>query len=96
MEALNTPNYNESLREAYGNKSMNTETLKLNREEEDTSSGEEENPEDFDSLKNQKSVEILVEDEIKCRGKRPLFDKFSQQFSLNFEGRVKHKSSKES
>ena len=48
MEALNTPNYNESLREAYGNKSMNTETLKLNREDEDTSGAEEENPIDFD------------------------------------------------
>ena len=46
MEALNIPNYNESLKEAYGNKSMNTETIMLNRDE-DTSSGEEENPEDF-------------------------------------------------
>lgn len=42
MDALNVPNYGESLREAYGNKSMNTEIVKLNRSKHiEEESGEE-------------------------------------------------------
>ena len=114
-DALNTPNFRGSLKEAYGGKSMSLPIESRMRYTKQQESDSDDYHEDVGldrkgyqtiekhllngykiTRKDEKANLVTLEraDEIKCRGRRPQYDKFRQTTNLQWNGRVKIASKK--